>query len=74
MQLTARSTIYWPGIDADMTNYIKWFKICTKHKAIQAVQPMLLRDVPNRSWHDLTADFFHFNSKEYLLLAETFSK
>ena len=55
-------------------NYVQRCKICTKHKATQAVQPMLPRYAPNRSLHDLAADYFHFNSKEYLLLADTFSK
>ena len=74
MQLLARLTFYWHGIDADITDYIKRCKICTKHKATQAVQAMLPRDVPDRPWHDLTADFFHVSGKEYLLLADTFNK
>ena len=39
-----------------------------------SVQLTLPRDVPNRPWHVLTSDFFHFNSNKYLLLADTFSK
>ena len=61
-------------MDADIAEYVKYCKICTRHKAMQAIQPMLPRDIPEGPWQDLTADFFHYNSSEYLLIADTFSK
>ena len=74
MQHRARATVYWPGIDADIVEYVKRCKICTQHKATQHIQPMLPRDVPEAPWQDLAADFFNFKGKEYLLIADTFSK
>ena len=41
MQLKARATIYWPGIDADIIEYIKRCNICLQHKAVQPIQPLL---------------------------------
>ena len=35
---------------------------------------MLSRDVPDSLWQDLAADFFMYNHKEYLYIAETFNK
>ena len=35
---------------------------------------MIQRDVPEAPWQDLAADFFNFKGKEYLLIADTFSK
>ena len=35
---------------------------------------MLPRDVPDSPWQELAADFFTHNHKEYLLIADTFSK
>ena len=46
MQHLTREKIYWQGIDADITEYVKHCKTCTKHKAMQAVQPMMPKDVP----------------------------
>ena len=37
----ARSNVYWPGIDADIADYVKCCTICAKHKALHTVQPML---------------------------------
>ena len=43
MRHLSQTTVYWPGIDADIANYVNHCKICTKHKSKQAVQPMLQR-------------------------------
>ena len=74
MRHVFQTTVYWPGIDADIASYVNCCKICTQHKAKQAVQPMLPRDVPDSLWQDLAADFFTYNHKEYFLIADTFSK
>ena len=58
MQLKARATVYWPGIDANIIEYAKQCKICTQYKATQPIQPTLPWDVPDAPWKDLAADFF----------------
>ena len=74
MQHLAHDRIYWQGMDADITEYVKNCKICTRHKAMQAIQPMIPRDIPKGPWQDLAADVFHHNNADYLLIADTFSK
>ena len=74
MQHRATATIYWPGIDADIVEYVKRCKTCTQHKETQHIQPMLPRDVPEAPWQDLAVYFFNFKGKEYLFIADTFSK
>ena len=74
MQHRARAILYWPGIDADIVEYVKRCKTCTQHKATQHIQLMIPRDVPEAHWQDLAADFFNFKGNEYLLIADTFSK
>ena len=70
----ARANMYWPGINADIANYVRRCTICTKHKASQTVQPMLLCDIPDRPWQELSADYFTHKGKDYLLIVDTFSK
>ena len=41
MQLKARTTIYWPGIDADIKEYVKRCNICIQHKTFQPIQALL---------------------------------
>ena len=74
MRHLSQNTVYLPGLDAKIANNVNHCKTCTQHKAKQAVQPMLPRDVPDSPWQDLAADFFTYNHKEYPLIADTFSK
>ena len=74
MQHRKRATIYLPGIDVDIVEYVKCCKTCIQHMATQHIQPMIPRDVPVVPWQDLTTDFFTFKNKEYLLVAYIFSK
>ena len=70
----ARANIYWPGIDADISDYVRRCTICTKYKASQATQPMLPQDIPDSPWQELAADYFMHKGKDYLLIADTFCK
>ena len=70
----ARANVYWPGIDANITNYARRCTICAKYKASKSVQPMLLQDKPDRPWQELATDYFTHKGTDYLLIADTFSK
>ena len=67
MQHRARATLYWPGIDVDIVEYVQCCKTYIQHKATQHIQPMIPRDVPEAPWQDLTADFFTFKNKGVLI-------
>ena len=47
MQAQMREAVYWPGIYANIANYVHQCTICTMHKASPPTQPMLPRDIPN---------------------------
>ena len=57
MRHLSQTSIFWPGIDMDIANCVNECKICTHHKAKEAVQPVLLRDVTDSAWQDLAVDF-----------------
>ena len=57
MQAQLREAVYWPGIDADIVNYVCQCTICIKHKASPPTQPVLPRDVPNGPWQEVTVDY-----------------
>ena len=66
--------MYWPGIDADIADYVSWCTICTKHKASPPAQPMQPRDIPDGLWQDIVADYMTHKSHEYLIICNAFSK
>ena len=63
--------MYWPGIDADIADYVSQYTICIKHKASQ---PMLPRDIADGHWQDILADYMTHKSHEYLIIWYAFSK
>ena len=74
MQALACEAVYWPGLDANISNYVKRCAICTRHKASPPAQLMLPRDTPSGLWQGIMADYFHHSGKDYLLIANLFSK
>ena len=68
MQSQAKEAVYWPGIDADITDYIKRCLICIKHKSYQLALPMLPQDIPNGQWQEFTANYINHKGKDYLPL------
>ena len=63
MQHRARATLYLPGLDADIVEYVKRYKTCTQQKATQHIQIMIPRHVPVAPQQDLAADFFNFKQR-----------
>ena len=74
MQAEAREALYWPGIDANIGDYVCQCTICTKHKTSPSTQPMLPRDIPDGPWQEIAADYLTHKVKEYLLVCDLFSK
>ena len=67
-----RESVYWPGIDADIADYVSQCTICTKHKASRPAQPMLPRYIPDGPWQDIVADYM--THKSHLIICNAFSK
>ena len=70
----ARSTVYWQGTDTDIADYVRCCTTCAKYKTLQTVQPMLPCDIPDGPWQEIAANYFTHSNKNYLLIADTFSK
>ena len=70
----ARPTMYWQSIDREIADYVRCCTTCAKHKALQTVQPILPCDIPDGPRQEIAADYFTHSNKNYLLIANTFSK
>ena len=47
---------------------------CQTYRNSHTKEPLIPHDVPNRPWHKLGVDLFHFINNNYLLLADYGSK
>ena len=70
----ARMCVYWPGMEADVTDYIKWCLMCIEcsNLPVETLQP---HEVPPRPWVKIGVDFFQDHlRKKHLIVADYFSK
>ena len=74
MQQMAKTTVYWPGIDADIEDWVQRCSACLATKPNQKREPLLPHKVPDGPWQKIGADFFDFDGKKFLLVIDYFSK
>ena len=70
----ARTCIYWPGMEADVMDYIRWCMKCIDNVKIP-VETLWPHEVPARPWIKIGMDFFQDDSgQKFLIVADYFSK
>ena len=73
-QLRAKSCVFWPGINKSIEEVVSRCSICQQYQRSQQSEPLMPHDVPQRPWQIIGMDMFHFDSKDYLLIADYYSK
>ena len=73
VQENARQHPYWPGLDADITDYIQRCQECIK-KAHPPKEPLQAHDVPSKPWECIAMDHFYCQNRLYLLVCDYFNK
>ena len=74
MQQMAKTTVYWPGIDANIEDWVQRCSACLATKPNQKREPLLPHEVPDGPWQKIGADFFDLDGKKFLLVIDYFSK
>ena len=70
----ARTCVYWPGMEADVTDYIKWCPTCIESSNL-LVKTLHPHEVPPGPWVKIGIDFFQDHlGKKHLIVADYFSK
>ena len=72
-QDNAKEHLYWPGIDADISDYHKRCQECIKRSRMPK-EPLQPHDIPEGPWLKLGMDYFTFNGTQYVLISDYFSK
>ena len=75
-QQRTRSCIYWPGINQDIENLVTQCHICQKFQPSQQKETLepVLPNIPNIPWYTISTDLFTQDGKNYLIIADCFSK
>ena len=70
----ARTCVYWPGMEADVTDYIKRCLTCIESSNLP-VEMLHPHEVPPGPWVKIGVDFFQDHlGKKHLIVADYFSK
>ena len=73
-KLRAKSCVYWNGINNDLEEVVKRCETCQEHQRSNAKETLIPHELPTRAWQILGTDLFHFDNKEYLIVADYYSK
>ena len=66
----ARTSIYWPGMNAEVRDFISKCDVCQTFMAAQQKEPLLVHDVPERPWSKVGSDLCEFEGREYLVTVD----
>ena len=66
----ARTSIYWPGMNAEVRDFIGKCDACHTFMAAQQKEPLLVHDVPERPWSKVGSDLCEFEGREYLVTVD----
>ena len=69
----ARQTVYWPGIDQDVTNVVQSCLQCRTHLPAQQREPIIQEKTPSRVFEAVSADLFEHAGKTYLVYVDRLS-
>jgi hypothetical protein len=70
----AKNVLFWPGINADITEFVNNCKTCTLHTPNNSKEPIIFHDIPCLPWSKISADLFELKSIQYLVLMDYYSK
>ena len=72
--LRARQLVFWPNLTQDIKAAIRLCHTCQSNRPALQKEPMIPHDIPANPWEKLGIDFFEWNGKHYLLVADYYSK
>ena len=73
-KLRAKGSVFWANINRDIEELVKSCPPCQHHQKLNVKEPLLPHDVPQKPWHTLGSDIFHWNNANYLLVVDYYSK
>ena len=70
----ARELIYWPGISAEIRQYVESCDVCASYSHKQPEEPLHLHDVLLRPWQKVGTDIFTIEGRNYLVTVDYFNQ
>ena len=69
----ARETVYWPGMNSDLTDHISKCDFCSSYQSSQAREPLVSHEVVDRPWQKIGVDVFTLGGTNYLCVVDYYT-
>uniref|UniRef100_A0A8C7DZQ6 Gypsy retrotransposon integrase-like protein 1 n=1 Tax=Oncorhynchus kisutch TaxID=8019 RepID=A0A8C7DZQ6_ONCKI len=69
----ARDTLYWPGMQSEIKDYVSKCTICNEYAIEQQRETMMSHELPMRPWQIVSLDLFQHSGKDFLLVVDHYS-
>lgn len=69
----ARESIYWPGINAELRDWISTCEPCRLFEVSHGKETLMSHEVPQRPWEKVAVDLFTQDQKDYLITIDYYS-
>ena len=70
----ARDTVFWPGLAQQIESMIQKCDPCQQLKNSNQKEPLQPHELPERPWQKVGTDLFQWNKKDYLIVADYYSR
>ena len=72
--MQAHTSVFWPGMTADITALISNCPACQKFQSKQPPETLRNELPTTQPWTSLATDIFELNGKSYLIVVDRYSK
>lgn len=69
----ARECLFWPGMSAEIKEYIAQCEICSQCSAKQPRETLMSHEPTDRPWEKVAVDIYTTDGKDYLITVDYFS-
>ncbi|KAL2078306.1 hypothetical protein ACEWY4_025991 [Coilia grayii] len=69
----ARDTLYWPGMRADILDFVGKCTVCNGYAVQQQKESKMSHELPTRPWQIVSTDLFQQNGKDFLVMVDHYS-
>ena len=69
----AKDVVFWPAMSKDIQEAVEKCEVCAEFQNNSSKQPMQSHEIPGRPWSRVSSDLFTLNSRDYIVLADSYS-
>ena len=69
----ARQVMFWPDLNAEITDMISKCSACIENQAYQQKKPLIFHEIPTEPWFKVGMDLLSFRNKSYLVIVDYYS-